>query len=188
MSSIILLINLAKFFIFDILYLDGKKTMDIPLIQRKELLSKLLTDNPFIVPVDYYLGKEKGEQLQQLTQTYGIEGICEKEPNSTYNLNTRSENWRKLVNYKVTNCVITGFKKNDFGLYIANEEDLQPLGTCEFMAPKYKKVLYEVTKSIVVDEDTEKVTLKPLIICKIKHIGFTKNGYLRTPAFQEFIV
>ena len=49
------------YYVFDLLYKDGKDLREFPLIERKALLKKYLKNYPFLscVLVNIYLGKEK---------------------------------------------------------------------------------------------------------------------------------
>ncbi|HHY13918.1 MAG TPA: hypothetical protein GX526_04675 [Thermoanaerobacterales bacterium] len=175
----------AIYYAFDILYKDGKVLTSLPLIERKKILEATVSPNNNIKIVDYYVGK--GQEISNMSKKMDLEGIVEKKINSRYTLNARSKDWIKIKNYRFTQCVITGLRKGKFALYLADEK-LNPLGICEFAPPAERKALYKVIPYAKNDEDKDQIYFKPLIRCKVKHIGFTSRGYLHTPALTSLVV
>jgi DNA ligase 1 len=85
--------------------------------------------------------------------------------------------------------VITGLRKDKFGLLLAVEEDgkLKPGGVMEFMTPDAKKVFYNQYRDLIVDENKKFTFIEPKIKCRVKFRNYTKSGLLRIPSFVEYI-
>ena len=103
-------------------------------------------------------------------------------------MNARVKHWRKLINYQIHECIVQGYDKKAFGLLLTDPVNKKPLGTLKLMPAKARSIFFNVAKDIKINEDKNHVFLDPCIRCKVKSIGKTQNGYLRTPSFVEFII
>ena len=83
----------AVFYIFDIVYFDGYDLHEVPLIERKELLRKVLRDDSRVRYSDHVV--EKGEELYQLAVARKLEGLVAKQIASPYH-EGRSSAWMKI--------------------------------------------------------------------------------------------
>jgi DNA ligase 1 len=175
-----------QYCVFDIVYFEGKK-VTLPLIERKELLDSILEPNETIVKVQWMYGN--GEAYFDLVKKQGLEGIVLKRAESKYQVNKRSKDWLKVINYQYADAVITGLRKDDFGLLLAIQEDgkLKPGGVMEFMVPEAKKVFYNKYPELIKDENKKFIFLEPEIKCRVKFRNYTKAGLLRIPSFVEYI-
>lgn len=91
--------------VFDILYFDGKKLTDKPLLERKKILKKL----SFPSKVAYTRHEtESGKAYLKKMSRQGYEGAIAKEKNSRY-LSSRSKKWLKLKCHKGQEFVIGGY-------------------------------------------------------------------------------
>ena len=89
--------NPIIFICFDILY-DNKDLTKLPLIERKEILSKF-NDNDVFLKNTYI--EEKGHDLFKYVKKQGLEGIIAKEKKGIYEINTRSNTWLKIKNLHI---------------------------------------------------------------------------------------
>lgn len=130
-----------QYCVFDILYYKGKRVTSKPLIERKEMLESLVVPNDNIALVQWTYGN--GEAYFNLTKEHGLEGIVMKRADSLYQVNKRSQDWLKVINYQFTEAYVTGFRKDEFGLLLGLEEQgkIRPAGVMEFMAPAARRVL-----------------------------------------------
>ena len=79
---------------FDLLYLDGRSLLDVPLEDRKRLLKSVLKEHPRV----RYAAHIEGEGLafHAAAQSQGLEGVVAKLRNSRYEPGKRSPAWLKL--------------------------------------------------------------------------------------------
>lgn len=81
------------YYVFDILYLKGKNLINLPLVERKELLKNLLPELPDVKYSDHVEGQGIG--LFELAKKNDLEGIVAKLKSSAYT-EGRSRNWLKV--------------------------------------------------------------------------------------------
>jgi len=117
-----------KAFVFDILYADGESLIDTPLIERLEILKKILHPDDILIPS---IGKviEKPQDLQLMLDdaiSKGLEGVVVKKIDSLYEAGGRNFNWVKLKRHSsgelqdTIDCVVLGYifgkgKRTAFG-------------------------------------------------------------------------
>jgi len=174
-----------QYCVFDIIYFEGKK-LTMPLYERNELLDSILDQTETVVKIQWMYGN--GEAYFDLVKQHGLEGIVLKRAASKYQVNKRSNDWLKVINYQYTDAVITGLRKDDFGLLLAVEEDgqLKPGGILEFMV-EAKKVFFKQYQELIRDENKKFILLEPELKCRVKFRNYTKAGLLRIPSFVEYI-
>lgn len=88
-----------KFTVFDILFIDGRRLTELPLIERKKRLRRFLSPNfrknhPQITIVRFAEGPQR-VKLIEYAQTQGFEGIVLKAQDSLYRAGTHNS-WLKL--------------------------------------------------------------------------------------------
>src|SRR5687767_3232763 len=100
------------FYLFDILWYDGKDQMSQPLSERKQLLQRVVKGNKDLIRVsDVY--DVTGKELFELADRMGLEGIIAKKSSSLYIPGTRSKEWLKIKTEKRQELVIGGYTKNE---------------------------------------------------------------------------
>ncbi len=115
-------------FVFDILYKDGKSLIDLPLVERMEILQKTVEADDTLIPV---VGKilTNPHELQLMLDdsiSKGLEGVVVKKIDSPYQAGGRNFNWVKLKRHSAgdltdtIDCVILGYiygkgKRTAFG-------------------------------------------------------------------------
>ncbi|SMQ77550.1 DNA ligase-1 [Bacillus sp. OV166] len=176
-----------QYCVFDVIYYAGDKVTNLPLVERKKLLDSFLPQSNEIVMVQWMVGQ--GEEYFNLVQQHDLEGIVLKRANSTYQVNKRSHDWLKVINYKYADVYITGLRKDDFGLLLSTYEgdNLKPSGVMEFINQKEKMKFYARYQDLIIGEDKKFVFIKPEIQCRVKFRNYTKQGLLRIPSFVEYI-
>ena len=93
--------------IFDLLYLDGRPTIELPYHQRRELLEGLRLKGPaWQVPAQRVGG---GAELLAATAEQGLEGVIAKRLDSPYRPGERSGEWVKIKNLHRRELVIGGW-------------------------------------------------------------------------------
>lgn len=93
--------------IFDLLYLDGRLTTELPYRRRRALLEQLRLKGPaWQVPVSREGG---GGELLEATGEQGLEGVIAKRLDSPYRPGQRSGEWLKIKNVHRQEFVIGGW-------------------------------------------------------------------------------
>src|SRR5467141_398513 len=186
------------YFAFDLLYCDGYDLRKATLLDRKQLLQRLLYTSERFRYADHQL--EQGKELFALAERNGLEGIVAKRADSPY-VSDRSPYWVKLKITKTVDAVIGGWTEARtsalplgsllLGLY--QSKKLRFIGHVGsgFDAKKLKELtskLRELAASTcpfdAVPETNEKPSwVSPTLVARIKFSGWTQEHSLRHPVF-----
>jgi bifunctional non-homologous end joining protein LigD len=187
------------YFAFDLLYCDGYDLRGAPLLERKQLLQRLLHSSERIRFSDHQL--EKGTELFDLAKQNNLEGIVAKHIDSRY-VSERSANWLKLKTSKNLDAVVGGWTAPRgagaplgsllLGLYEGKKLRFIGHAGSGFDAKMHKEVaakLKELETSKYpfdqVPETNEKATwVKPVLVARVRFSGWTQENRLRHPVFQ----
>jgi len=174
----------VHYYVFDVLHYNGEDMRGRPLMERKELLNKILENNSHFSSVFHVDGSGKG--LFNLIRQRRLEGIVAKRKDSIY-VGRRSADWIKIINYQYADVHIAGYRKDQFG-WLAQVNG-RPVGIIELAVPSvHKKAFYGVAKSIITGEDKNIVYVQPSLKARVRFRNWTKAGKLRTPEFVDFVV
>ncbi|MDN3493221.1 DNA ligase D [Winogradskyella bathintestinalis] len=188
------------YYVFDVLFLNGHDTTELPLINRKELLKNLLPDTSHISYCDHVEGM--GITVYNQAIELGMEGIIAKKANSKYYTNSRSPDWLKFKKIENTEAIICGFtlsktKSRKFAsliLGMVKNEELIYVGTCgsgfsdNEIDELYKKFEVYITERPVFEisqhlKGRKPVWMLPKLICEVKFSEWTPNNIMRQPIF-----
>jgi bifunctional non-homologous end joining protein LigD len=103
------------YYAFDLLYLDGWKMTDVPLVKRKETLTRLLaghTGGRSALQYSDHVSSEAGAALYDRAAEMGLEGIISKRGDSPY-ISGRSRTWTKTKARKAGDFVIAGYRTSE---------------------------------------------------------------------------
>ena len=83
---------------FDVLYLDGKKSMTLPYLERRSILQKIVKETKFAKVIPMSIIKNDGDVIEILENSInsGCEGLMLKMLDSPYRAGMRGSNWLKL--------------------------------------------------------------------------------------------
>jgi bifunctional non-homologous end joining protein LigD len=95
--------NALVFYLFDIPWCKGFELMQLPLTERKEILSKVIPFNDVIRFSDSF---EQGIALFELIKKQEMEGIVAKRKTSRYEPGNRGKDWLKLPAEKNRNLLL----------------------------------------------------------------------------------
>ncbi len=97
-----------RFYVFDLLQLDGKSLLGLPLEQRKQVLAKICEN---VGDPIRYSGEISGDVKSLLAEVKrrGLEGLIGKQRNSVYEPGRRSGTWIKLKCVNEQEFVIGGY-------------------------------------------------------------------------------
>lgn len=184
----------AIFITWDILYLNGKPLIELPLTERKSYLEKIVKQSEIIRISDFVFAH--GKTLFEETGKCGLEGVMAKKSDSKYLIGKRSKLWLKLKHFIVLNAVIIGYRTDKtafvLGLY-DDENNIIPIGSCESgLSHKELSAFYNVVNDIKVSDDYYKYKeknvqwLKPILTCKVRFMEWSENMKMRAPSFIQF--
>ena len=92
---------------FDLLYLRGTSLHQVPLHERKTLLTKVLTEGDHLQRVEY--AEATGESFFQAAVALGLEGMVAKRRDSIYEPGARSHSWLKVKAIQDQEFVVGGY-------------------------------------------------------------------------------
>ncbi|WP_295801800.1 DNA ligase D [Mucilaginibacter sp.] len=99
------------YYVFDILWYEGKNLMGLPLRDRLAILKDILpTDNDSIRQSKVF--EANGVEFFNAAERIGLEGIIAKKASSVYTSDLRSPEWLKIKVHRRQEVVIAGFTKN----------------------------------------------------------------------------
>lgn len=187
------------YYVFDLLSLNGNSTYELPLIERKELLKKLLPKNPVIKYSDHIIAK--GKDFFEAAKKNDLEGIMAKKAESLYHPGARTGNWLKIKYHKSQEVIIAGFtqptgSRKYFGalvLAIPDGDHLKYVGhTGSGFSDINLKEMYEMLKPLiqkkspfdeVVKTNAPATWIKPILVAEIKFTEWTTDNKMRHPIF-----
>ncbi len=176
----------AQFCVFDLLYYKGKNVMNLPLLERKKLLSEISFDNKRIVPVQWVDGSMTIQYFQQV-KYMDLEGIVMKKKDGLYYPNKRTDQFIKVINYKYEKCLIKGMIKKDRSFILHSLTDNRPIGVMKFVPRDERKVVYRWIENGKYQENDEVIGFSEGIPCEVKYRNWTSKGKLRIPSFYRWL-
>jgi bifunctional non-homologous end joining protein LigD len=186
------------YFAFDLLYCDGYDLRWAPLLERKQLLQRLLYTSERFRYADHQL--EHGKELFALAEQNGLEGIVAKRADSPY-VSDRSPYWVKLKSTKTVDAVVGGWteartsslpfgslllglyqgKKLRFIGHVGSGFDAKKL---KDLSSKLKQLAASSSPFDTVPETNEKPSwVTPTLVARVKFSGWTHEQALRHPVF-----
>src|SRR5882762_9808803 len=186
------------YFAFDLLYCDGYDVREAPLLERKQLLQRLLYTSERFRYADHQL--KHGKELFTLAEQNGLEGIVAKRVDSPY-VSDRSPYWVKLKSTKTVDAVVGGWteartralpfgslllglyqgKKLRFIGHVGSGFDAKKL---KELSSRLKELAAPASSFDAVPETNEKPSwVSPALVVRVKFSGWTQEHSLRHPVF-----
>lgn len=187
------------YYVFDILFLNGHNTCELPLIERKELLQGIIKKSDVVKYSDHIV--EKGIAFFNVSTEKNLEGIMAKKADSQYYIGKRTNEWLKIKNNKTQEAIIAGYTdpggaRKYFGalvLAIKDGNKLKYIGhTGSGFNQQSLKEMWSLLQPLKQSKSPfdEKVKtnmpvtwVKPKLVCEIKFTEVTRDGMLRHPIF-----
>ncbi|NGM63403.1 hypothetical protein G5B30_15945 [Sphingobacterium sp. SGG-5] len=200
------------YYVFDVLWYEGKDLMPLPLSERQAVLKEILPTNDDRLRLSevFTVG---GLEFFEAAKKIGLEGIMAKQKGSKYIPDHRSKSWLKIkVNHR-QEVVIGGFTKNEgtskkfssllLGVY--EQGKLQYVGKVGTgFTDKVQKAMMEEFAGLITSKNPfstdpdinkpsrfrpnppkAKVTwLKPTLVCEVSFTEVTSDGVFRHPSFE----
>lgn len=188
-----------QYYVFDLLALNGQNTCAFPLIERKELLQKIVSKSQVIKYSDHII--KSGIRFFEVSGEKNLEGIMAKKMDSQYYPGKRTTEWLKIKHHKTQEAIICGYtspagSRKYFGALVLGIKDagkLKYIGhTGSGFDQQSLKELYERLQPLVQDESPfdERVKtnmpvtwVRPELVCELKFTEVTNDGKLRHPIF-----
>ena len=95
------------YMVFDLLHLDGRSLVDVPLEHRKHLLRRVLRPDGLVRYASHVVGD--GIDFTQAAAEKGLEGIVAKRRLSAYQPGRRSRDWLKIKLRREQEVVVVGW-------------------------------------------------------------------------------
>ncbi|TDQ10031.1 DNA ligase D [Pedobacter metabolipauper] len=200
------------FYVFDLLWYEGKNLMGLPITDRQAILEQVLPVDDDSIRLSKVFDTS-GIDFFNAAEKIGLEGIIAKRKDSVYAANYRSKEWVKVKVHKRQEVIIAGYTKNadtskqfsSLLLGVYEDGGLQYVGKVGTgFSDKVQKEMMTQFKPIITDEspfdeipDVNKPSrfrpnppkakatwLKPKLVCEVAFTEVTADGVFRHPSFQ----
>lgn len=199
------------FYVFDILWSDGKDVTGLPLAERKNILQSLMPKEGLIR--SGYSVQADGSDFFNAAKELGLEGIIAKKTDSLYLPGTRTKDWLKIKVNKRQEVVIAGYTRNQgtskwfSSLLLGVYENgafvyVGKVGTG--FKNKQQKEMLDLFKPLIIKKSPFDVLpdynkpsrfrpnpakanatwLKPSVVCEVSFVEVTSDGVFRHPSFE----
>lgn len=188
----------AFYYVFDLLYLDGRDITYLPLTRRKELLARVMMPDRRFRLSDWY--EEHGKAMFAFARDHGLEGVIAKMKASPYR-HKRSRDWLKIKAVRQQEFVIGGYTEPRGGrpffgallLGLYEGDDLVYSGHVGTgFSDDTLKGLHTRLSGLEQDDppfrDTPKANeavhwVRPELVAEVRFSEWTGDGLLRQPVF-----
>lgn len=191
----------ACYVVFDLLSLNGKDLRNLPLIERKSMLEKLLKDAPSgLIYSSHTIGK--GKQCFAAAKKMGLEGVVGKDKNSKY-VSARNGDWIKIKCYMRQEFIIAGYTpsavKPGLGALVLAVYQNKKLTFCGKAGTGFNEAekleLLHLFKRLTQPacpfnpvpnalKNEQVVWLKPTTVCEIQFAEWTDENLLRQASYK----
>ena len=200
-----------QYYIFDLLWLNGKDLTQLPLTERREGLQRVAPQiNNIRISESFEAG---AKEFFEVAKKLSLEGIMAKKADSKYHPGDRTKEWLKIKTGKSQEVVIGGFTNNEgsnkvfssllvglpgngglkytgkIGTGFSNKlqqelmKQFEPLKTKE--CPFINKP--DVNKPSRFRPNPPQATatwMKPVLTCEVSYAEMTSDGVMRHPSFK----
>jgi bifunctional non-homologous end joining protein LigD len=188
-----------QYYVFDLLSLKGHDTTELSLLERKELLWRIIPKNEVIKYSDHIA--EKGKDFFRVSTQQHLEGIIAKKANSKYYPGVRSPDWLKIKNHHSQEVIIVGYTepggaRKYFGALVLalkrNGRLVYAGHTGSGFTAQTLKEIWELLQPLVTDQSPFKEKVKtnmpvtwvtPELVGEVKFTEWTREGRMRHPIF-----
>jgi bifunctional non-homologous end joining protein LigD len=200
----------ATYYVFDILYLDGRNLQGLPFIDRRKILSDVIiilggsnaADSRIRIS-EYVEGQ--GRQMFEQAKSMDLEGVVAKWKLGRYFQGSRLGSWLKVKRVKTQDCVVIGYTPGEgrregyFGsllLAVNDQGNLRFAGhtgsgfdtvTIMELYDRLQELRIPMPSQDILDTvqfiNREPIWVKPDLVAEIKFSEWTKDGIMRVPIF-----
>jgi bifunctional non-homologous end joining protein LigD len=189
----------ACLFAFDLLRLDGQDLRPRPLVERKEMLRRLLPRRGRLRYVQHVRGR--GVALFEEVRRRGLEGVLAKRADSIYQ-GGRSPHWVKVTADRTGDFAVVGLTRvagsEEGSLHLA-VVDAEGLGYVGSVGTGFKAGTLAEARRILepyalvqppcrgaLPSPRAVMWVPPLLVCEVSYKAWTAEGLLRLPVFKRF--
>ena len=191
------------FVVFDILHLDGRDLRPLPLIERKEMLAKLLGKLPVRSPVQFSSDVTgQGSKFFKLACRRHLEGIVSKRANAPYR-SGRSGDWLKVKCTSRQEFVIGGYRRETTGrpnlgslligyydrgklIYAGSVGTGWSVQVGRSIMASLQRIGRDGSSFVAVPRPDAKDAdwTEPRLVCEVEFSTWTRDGRVRHPSFK----
>ncbi|TIL76834.1 MAG: DNA ligase D [Mesorhizobium sp.] len=191
-----------RFYVFDLLHLDGYDLRDVALIKRKELLEKIIGSNSGIISYSGHF-EEDGALVLRHACRLSLEGIVSKLRDAPYRAG-RSKNWVKSKCSARQEFVVAGYvpsttSRKAIGSLVLGVYDHGKLHHVGRVGTGYTAAVAEslfkklerlripsspFEKRLSADEARQVRYVRPDLVAEVEFRAWTADGHLRHASFR----
>lgn len=186
------------FYLFDVIWTDGRDVRHWPVERRRELLREIMPQSEVVRFSDHITGE--GEAFYRAASQAGLEGVMAKRLGSRYQEGRHSRDWLKLKILHEQEAVICGFTeprggRKDLGaliLGVYEGNNLRYIGhTGGGIDAREGRRLRQLLAPLAgqnpfgekIKTNAPATWVKPKIVCQVKFNGWTNGGHMRQPIY-----
>ena len=193
------------YYVFDVLEIEGKPVVDLPLVERRKLLEQLLDRRNKTVRLSETF--DDGEALLQAAKQQHLEGIVAKRLDSRYLPGKRTRDWLKIKTHSEQEFVVAGYTKgtgrraSSFGSlvlgYYAGGELVYAGNVGTGFGGKEIEKLLDLLRPLRRDQSPfrevpkmpkvrkgDVIWVEPKLVAQVEFVEWTHDGRLRAPAYK----
>ncbi len=102
----------VQLYVFDLLHLGTRSTLELPYTRRRQMLAELGLDDEVATTPPYW-ADSAGKDLMHAAAERGLEGVVAKRLDSPYQPGIRSRLWVKTPRNKTVEVVVAGWKPGE---------------------------------------------------------------------------
>lgn len=175
----------ANFMVYDVIYYKNHLVNELPLMERKEIIEKIISENQFVTKSRFI--ETHGKALYEVAEREMLEGIVGKKKDSLYRFGKRTKDWKKCKILDDDEAIVIGYipKANHMtSLVLAkynnkNELVITSHVTLGVSLQKLKEHGMAVSRSPFthIPKGHENATwIKPMV-CTVEYMPSEKEGY-----------
>ena len=187
------------YYVFDLLFLDGKDLRNEPLRERKKALAKLIKGKKNVLLSEHI--ETTGLSFFEAAANQQLEGIIAKNAESRYREGVRNLDWLKIKTQMRQEAVVGGFTepkggRQEFGalvLGVYDGKDLNYIGhtgggfdasSLSAVRSRLEPLVQKACPfNVRPHTNTPAQWVKPELVCEVKFSEWTKDGSMRQPIF-----
>lgn len=191
------------YYIFDLIWFNGYDLRNLPLHQRKYLLTKIFTpkilSNLEHIRISNHI-EQYGKDFFKIANQQALEGIMAKDSQSIYENGQRSHSWLKIKTQKRQEVIIGGYTAPRGGrtylgaliVGVYKDHQLQYVGHVGVPDEKNRIFIKNHLDKLINDHSSfatpPKINapatwVKPELICEVSFTEWTDDRHLRQPIF-----